>query len=267
MLFRKGIDHEHEVEFEVAKTYFHIAERRSLCPPNSLVVCRYSALPFYKELEDDLRANGSRLINTWEQHNWIADMGWAMDLAEHTFPTYTDQDFHKAPEGPYVVKGRTNSRKSHWSTHMFAESKRAAVDVAGRLLSDPLIAQQGLVYRKYEPLVTYEIGINGQRFTNEWRFFYLGHKLLGHGRYWTTATHPEKATMDNKGMAFAQKVAEEVMYNASFFVLDIGQKVNGDWILIECNDGQQAGLSENHPEVLYHNLKTELVANTLWCEE
>ena len=42
------------------------------------------------------------------------------------------------------------------------------------------------------------------------------------------------------------------MYN--FFVIDIAQKEDGDWIIIEVNDGQQSGLSENSADILYQNL-------------
>lgn len=110
-------------------------------------------------------------------------------ISEFTFETWTDADFHRAPEGAYVIKGRTNSRKSHWNTHMFAATKREAIEVAGRLTADQMIMQQGLVYRKYEPLVTYEIGIHGQRFTNEWRFFFSGTSASS-----TAGTGPSRST-------------------------------------------------------------------------
>jgi len=34
------------------------------------------------------------------------------------------------------------------------------------------------------------------------------------------------------------------------------QKTKGDWKLIEINDGQMSGLSENNPDALYSNLCT-----------
>jgi hypothetical protein len=41
-------------------------------------------------------------------------------------------------------------------------------------------------------------------------------------------------------------------------VLDIGELETNEWILIEMNDGQMSGLSNNNPEILYKNLKKEL---------
>lgn len=60
ILFRKN--EAVEEEFEVAKRFFPVVEHRSDIPTNSLVICRYSALPFNKELEYDVENLGSKLI-------------------------------------------------------------------------------------------------------------------------------------------------------------------------------------------------------------
>jgi glutathione synthase/RimK-type ligase-like ATP-grasp enzyme len=54
---------------------------------------------------------------------------------------------------------------------------------------------------------------------------------------------------------FAKKCAKEVSLKTNFFVLDIGQGVNGEYYLIEVNDGQMSGLSECDPVLLYSRLK------------
>ena len=64
--------------------------------------------------------------------------------------------------------------------------------------------------------------------------------------------------MSEEGLAFADKVAAIASENADFFVLDIAEKEDGGWILIEVNDGQQSGLSENDPDVLFSNLAKSL---------
>jgi len=43
--------------------------------------------------------------------------------------------------------------------------------------------------------------------------------------------------------------------HVNFYVLDIAQTAFGNWILIEINDGQMSGLSENDPDRLYYNLR------------
>jgi hypothetical protein len=50
--------------------------------------------------------------------------------------------------------------------------------------------------------------------------------------------------------------------NVNFFVMDVALTESGRWIVIELNDGQMAGLSENDPDVLYGNMK-----KMLWRKE
>ena len=66
-----------------------------------------------------------------------------------------------------------SSKKHNWATHMFAETKHDALKLAQRLKDDDgEIREQGVVYRKYVPLRTFEIGLHGLRHTNEWRCFF-----------------------------------------------------------------------------------------------
>ena len=61
--------------------------------------------------------------------------------------------------------------------------------------------------------------------------------------------------LDDEGYEFAKKVGRIAADYVNFYVLDIAQKENGDWVLIEVNDGQMSGLSEIDPHELYSNLK------------
>lgn len=258
ILFRK--DWNSEAEFQVANEYFPVVEYRSQIPRESLVIPRYSALPFYGELEADLSASSSVLINSFEQHRWIASFEYYDILKKYTFESWNDSNFYKTDyDGPFVVKGRTNSKKHKWDKLMFAETKAAAIRLASELMNDMLIAEQGVIYRKYVPLKTFEIGLHGMRFTNEWRFFYLGKKLLTYGYYWTNAEDPSKATMDADGLEFANHIAEVASNYVNFFVLDIAEKEEGGWILVEVNDGSMSGLSDNSPIALYRGLSEALV--------
>lgn len=257
VLFRK--DWQSEEEMRTAATFFNVVERRSQVPPTSFVICRYSALPYYAELEADLAASGSVLINSFEEHRWIASFEYYDILKKYTFESWDDRDFYKCQyDGPFVVKGRTNSKKHRWNQSMYAENKAAAVKLASELMNDMLIAEQGVIYRKYVPLKTFEIGLHGLRFTNEWRFFYLGEELLTYGYYWTNAEDPSKASMDMEGIAFANEIAAIAAQHVNFFVLDIAEKEEGGWVLVEINDAQMSGLSANEPYNLYSRLKETL---------
>lgn len=253
ILFRKTIDT--EAEFEVAKKYFPVSQYRSDLPKNSLVIGRYSVLPFYNELCYDLQSLRSQLINTYRMHKWIADFEYYDDLIGYTPETWHEYQMHECDyQGPFVVKGRTNSRKHKWNTHMYAPTKADAMRIGAELAADDHIGQQGIIYRKFVQLKVHEIGLHGLPFSNEWRMYYYKDKLLAYSYYWSIADKPELAVMDDKGLEFASKVSAIVSHKANFYIIDIAQKVDGNWTLIEVNDAQMGGLSLIQPDTLYSNL-------------
>lgn len=257
LLFRR--DSDNREEFEISRDYFHVVENRTDCR-NSLVVGRYSVLPFYKELEYDLNNQGCLLLNSYKQHKWIANFEWYDQLSQFTFPTYTDSNFYKARESEYVVKGRTNSRKHQWNRKMFGKNKRAALEIAGEIAADDLIGPQGIIYREYVPLKTFGTGLNGIRFTNEWRCFYYRDQLISHGYYWSMAGEEisAQARITPDAFSLLKNVSEIAQNYCEFYVLDIAEKESGGWILVEVNDGQMSGLSNISPDEFYRNLRKVL---------
>ena len=241
-----------------------VYESRMKIPYGSNVIGRYSVLPHYKELETDLSYVGSKLINSFRQHNYIANFEWYDDLVGITPDTWTT-NWHLMPEGKYVVKGRTNSRKHQWKQKMFAETKAKAIELAGELLFDGLISTQGIVIRKYEPLVTYDTGINDLPVTNEWRFFVYKNKIISSGYYWSSFPEYESEYFKRLGLKFnneapleakdlVQEAINRVGDKCNFYVVDVAEKLDGSWTVIELNDGQMSGISMNDPMKLYSGL-------------
>lgn len=235
------------------KHRINLLKYRSLIPANNLCVGRYSVLPYYKELEAELSFNGSKLINSYAQHNYIADIeNYYNDLKAYTPETYFM--WAGLEDGDYIVKGRTNSRKQQWNKQMFC-SKKDIGKTVNSLMDDALIREQGVCVRKYIPLRKFDESINGLPITNEWRMFYLGEELLSYGYYW--ANFPECKPYDklpSEAISFANKVAKIVAEKTNFFVLDLAETASGEWIVIELNDGQMSGLSMVNPNELYENL-------------
>lgn len=259
VLFRK--DRDNEEEFNICSNYFPTYQYRSDIPQDSLVICRYSCLPFYKELEYDVENKNSVLVNSYSQHDHVASFDWYFsneEIHEYTPKTWYDWQIPDVKfEGPYVVKGLTNSRKFNWDTHMYAKDRLALSDVMRNLYNDPLIGPQGLIVREYTPLKTFEVGINGLPFTNEWRLFYYDRTLLAFNYYWTGLDN--KSSIDNTSIPdmlfFANNVARIISKNIPFFSIDVAEKEDGTWTLIEVNDAQMAGLSMIKPDILYKNLQ------------
>lgn len=218
---------------------------------------------FRKELsEEELKLKNSKLINSYDQHLWIANMfDWAGqngELKDFTPIAYSNI-FEIKEEGSFVVKGATNSRKHQWNTCMFAETKADIGRVISNLMKDSLIADQKIAIRPYVPLETIDIGINGLPITNEWRTFWFvkdrrAH-LVGKGFYWSSFEELQnEVSFDTEGEKFANFIAQKVSKFANFFVLDLAKTKEGNWILIEINDAQMSGLSLVSHEDLYKNI-------------
>lgn len=248
-------------EFLICSQHFPThTNRTSLKQNNSPVICRYSALPFNRELEQDLKNMGCHPINSSNQHSYIAEMGWIYDLEGLTFPTWFNLSDIPG-DFPLVIKGKTNSRKFEWNTKMYAKNKHQAINIMHELWHDPLIGPQGIVFRKYVPLKTYEIGINDMPMTHEWRFFFYKTKLIDYGFYWTTINNLDEintAKIEPEGMDLAIKSAQIISEYTNFFVIDIAQDLNNKWWVVEVNDAQMSGLSLIPTERFYLNLKEVL---------
>jgi hypothetical protein len=252
ILFRKDLDVENELE--ICNDYLETVEYRSLIPENQLVVGRYSVLPFYKELERELELKGSKLVNSFEQHLYIADIiNWYSDLKEYTPATYNT--WYNLPQGSYVLKGKTNSRKHQWNELMFAPTVEDVPIIANRLYNDTFISDQEIIVREYIPLKQFTTAINGLPITNEWRAFYYKQNLLSIGFYWSNfEEHKPYEYPPLDAITLLNEVSKIVSQNTNFYVLDIAQTKKGNWILIEINDAQMSGLSCNTAEDLYSNL-------------
>jgi hypothetical protein len=256
ILYRESLIEEPEAS---CMTVFACSASRMDIKAGDLVVGRYSVLPYYKEQEHDNKAAGAALINTYQQHQWIADVGaWACEGG--TLERYTPQTWMRLEdipeEGPFVLKGQTNSRKHQWNTHMYAANKQEAVQVYTRLLDDSLIGQQQIYIRKYIPFKRLMTGFNGLPITMEFRFFIAYGKVLTGGFYWSSHVGDLEWVPSPKIVPeeFLEGMAAKVSRHANFVALDVAMDERGHWWVVEVNDGQMAGLSENDPDLLYRRL-------------
>lgn len=261
IVYRDDVDWRSEKES--AKLYFICHNSRMLVRKDDLVIARFSALPFYKEQEEDYKIIGAKMINSYSEHTYVADLGnWYFDLQDVTPRTWNE--LHTIPDtGPFVLKGETNSKKFLFNTHMFAQDKAAAIAVHSRLCEDSLLQYQKIYIREFVPLYTYMEGLQGLPITKEFRFFAYRNKILCGAYYW------ESHRLDLEEMNIfpdvnevpknlLDKIANVVGEMCNFYAIDVAQTKSGEWILIELNDGQMSGLSANDPNVMYKNLKAEL---------
>lgn len=249
--------------------HFVVVESKLDIQRNDMCVMRYSALPYYKEQDRDIRKAGAWLVNSRHQHDWIADIGeWAGEhglLEGLTPPAWTSNEFAMKFDlsGSFVVKGATNSRKNAWNTMMFAEEREDVGTIVAALSRDTMIGQQDIYVRPFVPLKTFCTGLNGMPVTNEYRFFICNGVILCGGFYWSSHIDDIRglvAKANTVPHSLLEEVIRRIGSNASFYTIDVAEKTDGTWMVVELNDGQMSGLSECDPELLYERLCVALDA-------
>lgn len=263
VLFRSALAETYELEAakRIASTSYSLSELVRTKPhPQDVVVPRYYMLPFYKDTQSDIeKLTGCKIINSFSEHRYVADLkNWYSDLKDLTPKTYFD--ISQIPEGSYVLKGETNSKKQQWKKQMFASSKTEAFEVCSRLMNDGYVGTQNIYAREYVPLSSFGEAVNGMPISEEYRFFYYRDKQLTGGFYWSEHVEYvfENQHRPNPKLvpeAFLEKIANIVSPNIPFWVVDVAKTQTGDWIVIELNDGCMSGLSCCPPYFLYKNLK------------
>jgi hypothetical protein len=244
-------------EIEAIKASFPAYTSRSRIPPNSLVIGRYSVLPFYQEVFTDITFNNSKLINSVSEHNYVADLGnYYSDLENFTFQTWYSLDQVPKSEAPFILKGATNSLKNQFLTKMYAETWEDAVKVHVALQQDSLVGTQHIYIRRYEELYRLGTTLTGLPITKEFRYFVCHGQILTGGFYWDAFSEdlPYIPDISEVPLSWLNEVISIVSPNVPFFVIDVAQTADGKWKVVELNDGQMSGLSGNRAEDLYSNL-------------
>lgn len=156
---------------------------------------------------------------------------------------------------PLILKDYVKSRKHEWATACFipsASDTPAVERVVKRFLElqgDEL--NEGLVFREFVPLQ--EIGTHsksGMPLTKEFRFFFYDAQLLYSSEYWMEGDYRN----GKPPVEMFQGIASQVQ--SRFFTMDVAQRVDGEWMIVELGDGQVAGLpNQTDAGLFYQALK------------
>ena len=255
VIFYRGFDFEKK-ELASAQKYFYCTNRFPEIKSEDFVISRYGMYPFYNESYKDIHYIGAKLINNYNQHLYVADLqNYVTDLKELTPRTWTN--LQSLPDNTaFVLKGETNSKKSSWKKDMFAANKEEAILVHNRICDDLLIGQQKIYIREYLPLFKYMDGVNDMPVTKEFRFFVAYGEIVSGGYYWQNYLEDLYIRPDVSEVptSFLQEVIKRVGSQCNFYTIDVAQTIEGNWVVIELNEGQQSGLSGNNPDEFYSKL-------------
>ena len=211
----------------------------------------------YSQLYEALYEKGLRLINTPAAYKHCHYFPESYPIIkEHTpasVAAVVDESFGLdeimrllAPfgDGPVILKDYVKSRKHEWGEACYipSASDRGAVERVVRrfleLQGDEL--NEGLVFREFvafRPLASHSK--SGMPLTKEFRLFFLDGELLYSMEYWEEGDYGG-VTPPTSLFGY---VAREV--RSRFFTMDIAQRLDGEWMIVELGDAQVAGLPEN----------------------
>jgi hypothetical protein len=210
----------------------------------------------YQALHDALRARGVLLINSPEAYRTCHYLPESYPLISDATPASTwlplnacgDLDTIMAlltPFGdqPVILKDYVKSRKHEWfeACYIPCAADRQAVDrVVTRFLElqgDDI--SEGLVFRAY--VAFQPIGMHpqsGMPLTREHRLFFLDGMLLADAPYWDAPIDETAKLPIDHFRNLAARVPSR------FFTMDVAQRIDGSWMIVELGDAQVAGLPE-----------------------
>lgn len=229
-------------------------------PTPLTAIARIGAIDEYDDFYESLRREGIHLIHTPEEHQRCGELpAWYPLLSEITPRSVwfdevpTSAKILEYFDFPLFIKGARQTSK-HNKSLSIVEDKASLENLLKMYKDDPILHWQKLVCREYVELKSV-----GDAYSDEippsyeFRTFWWKGKFVGAGRYWYLAdeyqwTGAEKA----QALEVAQIAAERVAVN--FLVVDVAQRTDGTWIVIECNDGQESGYAGLSPFLLWRNI-------------
>ena len=205
----------------------------------------------YHELWSILHRNKFELINTPEQYlnchhypnvykhikNWCPDSIWFDDITEsvveicrkHIGSDIIIKDYVKSEKGDdelFLLTQDLSSGEFFERVLKFKESR-------GKLFN------QGIVFKKCVNLRKY-----GNK-TNEWRVFVYDGKIISFSQ------NTELGYGQQPVAPFLQQVISSI--DSKFYTIDVAELENGEWIILECGDGQVSGLSPGQSEWTFYS--------------
>jgi hypothetical protein len=153
---------------------------------------------------------------------------------------------------PVFVKGerQTNRHQRHLS---ILDGPDAFEQVIDGWQDDPILGWQRVVCRQFVPLrpVGAQSSLTLPR-SFEFRSFWWGTECVGIGPYWVDEHYEMTPAERAAALAVAGEAARRV--GAQFPVVDVAQAATGQWLVIECNDGQDAGHAGIAPLLMWRRI-------------
>ncbi|QHT65868.1 ATP-grasp domain-containing protein [Rhodocytophaga rosea] len=227
--------------------------------PNQPTIARIGAIEKYHQIYHELLAEEITLIHSPDEHErcsllpvWyplIADLTpYSMVYTNLPSAKTVEEDF----EWPIFVKGERQTHK-HKKSLSIIENAEQFEHLLIHWQYDPMLHWQKMVCRQYISLQVVENSVADRIPSSfEFRLFYWKQQLVSIGRYWYTSYYDLSDKDREQALKLADEVSKRIL--VCFLVIDVAKTVEGNWIVIEVNDGQESGFAGNNAFLLWQNI-------------
>jgi hypothetical protein len=223
-------------------------------------IARIGAFSDYPAFFEACREEGIDLVHSPEDYVKCTSLPhWYPLIVTHTprskwydgVPSFAEieEDF----ELPVFVKGSRQTSK-HTAAASIVSSRDDFEHAASIFKSDPILRWQKFVCREFVELRPIPGGSEDRIPSSyEFRTFWWRGTFVGGGRYWHEAENYAWTDTERvEALAVARHAVDTL--ECAFLVVDLAQKTDGNWIIIECNDGMESGYAGVSPFALWQNI-------------
>ena len=224
-------------------------------------IARIGAIDKYQDLYESLKDRNIVLINNPKEHRMASELTDWYPLIEDLTPK--SQWFNHIPtvmeitsnfDFPIFIKGSRQTSK-HDEKLSIARSKNDLEYILNEYYKNDILHWQKLVCREYVNISPVKYTLSSYKVTPgfEFRTFWLNGDLVGAGHYWSGFC---KYDWDEEQKIKALKIAQQAVdkLQVPFLVVDLALTVDNNWIVIECNDGQESGYAGISPIGMWNQI-------------
>ena len=209
----------------------------------------------YTEIYHEALKKNIKLLNSPVQHQKAQEFDLSYPLIKDCTPkseiVYKLEECQKVVEKlglPLFVRGAARSKKTLGWKACVAETVEELEEIVKDLLNNPYRSRGRAIVRKLVNLRYSRTSKEGFPLGREYRVFLYNDQVVGYGYYWDglDPLMSVDETEEKIILNLAKKVAQKL--EVPFIAVDVGQLVDGQWVIVEVNDGQFAGTA--HIEIL-----------------
>lgn len=156
---------------------------------------------------------------------------------------------------PVFVKGTVQSRKLRGWRACVAETMEELVALVTALFELEARTRGRVIVRELARLRHARVSAQGFPFGREFRVFILRGEIVGDGYYWEGDDPLRTLTVSERRIVLDLATVAAARLAVPYVAVDVGQREDGRWIVIETGDAQFSGISQISPIQLWSNLR------------